>query len=115
MPPADALPPSTRNIPDDASSAPPTPHFGGDATLERASETGGDASSGPTPQTGDDGRRARLLAPNDDVATALADLARGTRGRVALGATAHDVKHVDPVKLRHYFAVRALAAGARVR
>jgi sugar lactone lactonase YvrE len=59
--------------------------------------------------------RARLLAPDDDVATALADLTSGTRLRVAHGAAVHDVTLVEPVRLGHKFAVRALSSGMRVR
>jgi sugar lactone lactonase YvrE len=74
-----------------------------------------DASAAPARAIGREGTLARLLAPNDDVATALADLAGGTRLRVAHGATVHDVALVEPVKLGHKFAVRALSSGIRVR
>src|SRR4051812_48619705 len=59
--------------------------------------------------------QARWLHPADDVATALADLVRGTRLRVAHGAVIRDVTLQQDIAAGHKFAVRALAAGLRIR
>jgi sugar lactone lactonase YvrE len=72
------------------------------------------------PDTVDDparasGATARLLRPNDDVATALSDLRRGARVVVQAGATVREVTLLDDIPLGHKFAVRALAHGVRVR
>lgn len=58
---------------------------------------------------------AALLKPNDDVATALVDLAAGARVRVASGEVVRDVALVDAIATGHKFAVRDLSAGLRVR
>jgi sugar lactone lactonase YvrE len=58
---------------------------------------------------------ARLLAPNDDVATALFDLAAGEVVRVASGDVTREVTLVEPIPTGHKFAVRNLAAGLRIR
>lgn len=71
--------------------------------------------SGPAASTADQPALARVLAPNDDVATALADLNAGTRVRVAIGAAVHEVSLAEPIRLGHKFALRALSAGLRVR
>ena len=59
--------------------------------------------------------QASLLNPNDDVATALADLAAGAVVRVSSGAVVRDVRLVERIALGHKFAVRALGAGLRIR
>ena len=59
--------------------------------------------------------QAALLRPHDDVATALADLSRGTTIRVTSGAVTHDVELAEDIRTGHKFAVRALASGLRIR
>ncbi|MBA3507967.1 MAG: SMP-30/gluconolactonase/LRE family protein [Betaproteobacteria bacterium] len=58
---------------------------------------------------------ARLLQPNDDVATALFDLAAGAAIRVANGPLVHELTLQEDIRVGHKFAVRALAAGLRIR
>ena len=61
------------------------------------------------------GPRASLLAPGDDVATALHALRAGTALRLAAGSVVRDVTLQEDVPFGHKFAVRALAQGMRVR
>ncbi|HZQ63283.1 MAG TPA: SMP-30/gluconolactonase/LRE family protein [Casimicrobiaceae bacterium] len=61
------------------------------------------------------GLDAALLRPNDDVATALRDLARGERLRLTCGEVVREVDLVEDVALGHKFAVRDLGEGMRVR
>ena len=58
---------------------------------------------------------ASLLAPNDDVATALCDLAAGAEVEVRCGDVVRKVRLREPIALGHKFATRALSAGLRVR
>lgn len=58
---------------------------------------------------------AALLKPNDDVATALVDLAAGRAVRLPACAGARDVRLVEPIAIGHKFAVRDLGAGLRIR
>ena len=58
---------------------------------------------------------AALLKPNDDVATALADLAAGSVVRVAHGALVREVRLLEHIPVGHKFAVRDLGAGLRIR
>ena len=58
---------------------------------------------------------ARLLKPNDDVATALFDLSAGAVVRVSAATVVRDVRLVDDISTGHKFAVRDLAAGLRIR
>jgi hypothetical protein len=57
---------------------------------------------------------AVVLAPEDDVAMALADLPPGTV-RIRLGEAVETVTLAEPIPLGHKFARRAIAAGALVR
>ena len=57
---------------------------------------------------------ARRLHPDDDVATTLVALARGTVVRVDDGATG-PVTLAEDIAAGHKFALRALAAGTPVR
>jgi sugar lactone lactonase YvrE len=59
--------------------------------------------------------QARLLRSDDDVATALLDLCAGTRVRVTHGTTSREVTLAENIGAGHKFAVRALAAGLRIR
>jgi sugar lactone lactonase YvrE len=58
---------------------------------------------------------AALLKANDDVATALADLAAGSVVRVSQGAVAREVRLAERVPTGHKFAVRDLGEGLRIR
>ena len=58
---------------------------------------------------------AALLDPADDVATALFELSRGMRVRVACRGVTRDVELVERVPTARKFAVRDLGAGLRVR
>lgn len=58
---------------------------------------------------------AALLAPSDDVATALVDLPAGTSVRVSAGTVVRDVRLVERIPLGHKFAVRDVDAGLRIR
>jgi sugar lactone lactonase YvrE len=58
---------------------------------------------------------ARLLRGNDDVATALVDLPAGALLRVSSGGTTREVTLREDIRAGHKFAVRALAAGLRIR
>lgn len=58
---------------------------------------------------------AVLLAPTDDVATALSGLPGGTLIRVARDGVVREVSLREDIPLGHKFAVRALAAGLRIR
>jgi sugar lactone lactonase YvrE len=58
---------------------------------------------------------ARLLRPLDDVATALADLSRGTVVRVSCGSTTRETMLADDIRIGHKFALHELAEGVRVR
>lgn len=58
---------------------------------------------------------AALLKPNDDVATALADLAAGSVVRLSQGAVAREVRLTEPIPLGFKFAVRDLGEGLRIR
>ncbi len=58
---------------------------------------------------------AQLLRPVDDVATALSHLAKGTMVRVTSGSVVREVTLQEDIRAGHKFAVRALAAGLRVR
>jgi hypothetical protein len=58
---------------------------------------------------------AALLKPNDDVATALADLRAGSVVRLAQGDTVREVRLTEPIPLGFKFAVRDLGDGLRVR
>ena len=58
---------------------------------------------------------ASLLAPNDDVATALCDLAAGTEVALRCGDVARKVRLQQPIALGHKFATRAMSAGLRIR
>ncbi|MEP6944082.1 MAG: SMP-30/gluconolactonase/LRE family protein [Betaproteobacteria bacterium] len=60
-------------------------------------------------------RQARLLRPVDDVATALSHLGKGTIVRMTSGSVVREVTLQDDIAAGHKFAVRALAAGLRVR
>src|SRR5437764_10537289 len=64
---------------------------------------------------GADRLKARLLQANDDVATALIDLCAGTPLRVSHGGIVRDVTLAENIPAGHKFAVRALAAGLRIR
>lgn len=57
---------------------------------------------------------AVVLAPEDDVAMALADLVPGTV-RIRLGEAVETLTLTEPVALGHKIARRAIAAGALVR
>jgi hypothetical protein len=65
-----------------------------------------------TPQ---DRQPAQLLRPVDDVATALVPLGKGTLVRMTSGSVMREVALQEDVAAGHKFAVRALAAGLRVR
>lgn len=58
---------------------------------------------------------ARLLAPLDDVATALHDLADGAVVTIGEGTAQRRVTLVEPIAAGHKFAVRPLGAGLRIR
>lgn len=58
---------------------------------------------------------ASFLRPNDDVATALVDLAAGTIVRIAAAEVEREVRVVEPIAMGHKFAVRDLASGLRIR
>jgi len=58
---------------------------------------------------------AALLKPNDDVATALADLAAGSVVRVTHGAVVRSVRLAEAVPIGHKFALRDLGEGLRIR
>jgi sugar lactone lactonase YvrE len=58
---------------------------------------------------------AALLKPNDDVATALADLAAGTVVRLAQGSVEREVRLTETIPLGFKFAVRDLGLGLRIR
>jgi hypothetical protein len=61
------------------------------------------------------GPDAWLLAPTDDVATAVRSLAAGTRVEAHCGDVLRDVVVVDAIPAGHKFALRPLAAGLRIR
>lgn len=79
-----------------------------DATPVQSPESHASSDAGATPD-------ARLLRPNDDVATALSDLPSGAVIRVASGPVVREVKLQQAIHAGHKFAVRALAAGLRIR
>jgi len=58
---------------------------------------------------------AQLLRPVDDVATALSHLGKGTILRMTSGSVVREVTLQEEIAAGHKFAVRALAAGLRVR
>ncbi len=58
---------------------------------------------------------AQLLRPNDDVATALADLPAGTLLHLRSGLVSREISLQQDLRTGHKFAVRALASGLRVR
>ncbi len=58
---------------------------------------------------------ARLLAAQDDVATALVPLAAGADVTLSCGAVQRTVTACEPIPVGHKFAVRALASGLRIR
>jgi len=62
-----------------------------------------------------DRQSAQLLCPVDDVATALVSLGKGTVVRVTSGSVVREVTLREDIPAGHKFAVRALAAGLRVR
>jgi sugar lactone lactonase YvrE len=68
-----------------------------------------------SPEQGSAAAAARLLRPIDDVATALADLRRGTPVRVSSGPVMREVTLCDDIRIGHKFAVHELASGVRVR
>lgn len=59
--------------------------------------------------------QARWLRPTDDVATVLWSLRKGETVRVTNGSVAREVTLQEDVGAGHKFAVRALAAGLRIR
>jgi altronate dehydratase small subunit len=59
-------------------------------------------------------RRAILLNTEDDVATALTDLASGETVHVELDGTAYDVLLQDDIEFGHKYAVRDIAQGDEV-
>jgi sugar lactone lactonase YvrE len=61
------------------------------------------------------GPDAWLLAPTDDVATAVRALAAGTRVEARCGDVVRDVVLVDAIPAGHKLALRALAPGLRIR
>lgn len=88
-------------------------------TLQQ-SHVGASTPVAADPSTGDVaivGTRAnaRLLHPNDDVATALRDIPAGAQIVVMQAAVVRKVALVDAVGAGHKFAVRALSAGLRIR
>ena len=58
---------------------------------------------------------ASLLKPNDDVATALRDLAAGSEIVVTSGTASRSVRLTEPIAVGHKFAVRDLGDGLRIR
>jgi len=60
-------------------------------------------------------QQARWLRPVDDVATALVPLGKGTVVRMTSGSVTREVTLQEDIAAGHKFAVRALAAGLRVR
>jgi len=61
------------------------------------------------------GPDAWLLAPTDDVATAVRALAKGTRVEARCGDVVQDVVLVDAIPAGHKLALRPLAPGLRIR
>lgn len=59
--------------------------------------------------------QARLLQPNDDVATALVALKKGATLTLMHGSSVRTVELQDDIPVGHKFAVRALGAGLRIR
>ncbi len=59
--------------------------------------------------------QATVLDPRDDVATALVDLAAGTRISLGVGDGARDVVTLERIAAGHKFALRPLTAGHPVR
>jgi sugar lactone lactonase YvrE len=59
--------------------------------------------------------QATLLRPQDDVATALTDLAAGTTLSVSNGSVVRTVTLRETIRTGHKLAVRDLAAGLRIR
>ena len=59
--------------------------------------------------------QAALLAPVDDVATALRDLPVGTAVRVECGGVVRETRLAEEIRTGHKFAVRDLASGLRIR
>jgi hypothetical protein len=60
-------------------------------------------------------RAALVLHPDDQVATALRDLAAGELVEVARGDETLEVRLVEPIRLCHKFALADLAPGTGVR
>lgn len=77
-----------------------------EARRETGREAGRKARNGP--------HKVVMLNPADNVAVALADIAAGTRVRVACGDETLEVELADPVEFGHKFAVRPIAAGENV-
>ncbi len=77
------------------------------AAAEARSAGDRSASTSPCP--------ARWLSPQDDVATALADLPAGARVPLASGTAHCEVVLAEAIALGHKFAVRALGEGLRIR
>ncbi len=63
----------------------------------------------------EDRQHAQLLRPVDDVATALSHLGKGAIVLVTSGTVMREVTLQEDIAAGHKFAVRALAAGLRVR
>ncbi|MET0732000.1 MAG: UxaA family hydrolase [Casimicrobiaceae bacterium] len=59
--------------------------------------------------------QATVLDPRDDVATALVDLAAGTRVLLGVGDSAREVVTLERIAAGHKFALRPLAAGEAMR
>jgi sugar lactone lactonase YvrE len=59
--------------------------------------------------------QAALLAPIDDVATALRDLPAGVAVRVECGGVVRETRLAEGIRTGHKFAVRDLAPGLRIR
>jgi len=83
------------------------------------SQSASATTASPLPQraatNGDARVDARLLRAVDDVATALADLPADALVRVTNGAVTRELRLHEPIPAGHKFAVRALAAGLRIR
>jgi sugar lactone lactonase YvrE len=62
-----------------------------------------------------DSQQAQWLRPVDDVATALLPLRKGTIARLSSGSVVREVALQEDIAAGHKFAVRALAAGLRIR